>query len=240
MSDAGSDQEITMNQTVADPLPPSRGLPRKVDELTFQGSPEATLGVELELMVLDRETGDLASGRRGILKGCAEEATVRDFVSAELMQSMIEVKTGVCHNVREVAGRPVSRLEAGPQHRPLDGLRLGDVGHASLSSHVEQCRLSLGTLRPDLRPAGLHDPSAGGLRAARARRRSQRRHGDRRDQRARATPAAPAGRFPRIPRSGRGSTRGWRRAARPSSARCRTPGCRAIFRTGRTFARFSA
>ena len=45
-------------------------------------------------MVLDRETGDLASGAVQILKGCAEENSVRNFVSAELMQSMIEVKTG--------------------------------------------------------------------------------------------------------------------------------------------------
>jgi glutamate---cysteine ligase / carboxylate-amine ligase len=93
-----------MHQMLADPSAArSVASPRKVDELTFRGSPEATLGVELELMVLDRDTGDLVSGAPGILKSCAEEATVRDFVSAELMQSMIEVKTGVCHNVREVA-----------------------------------------------------------------------------------------------------------------------------------------
>src|SRR5580704_3503957 len=75
---------------------------RKADELTFRSSTEATLGVELELMVLDPETGDLASGAVQILKGCVQEATLRDHVSAELMQSMIEVKTGVCRNVQEV------------------------------------------------------------------------------------------------------------------------------------------
>jgi glutamate---cysteine ligase / carboxylate-amine ligase len=37
-----------------------------------------------------------------ILKGCADDELVRNNVSAELMQSMIEVKTGVCHNVNEV------------------------------------------------------------------------------------------------------------------------------------------
>ncbi len=88
----------TLAKSAANPAESSR----KVDELTFHSSPEATLGVELELMVLDRETGDLASGAVQILKGCAEENSVRDFVSAELMQSMIEVKTGLCHNAREV------------------------------------------------------------------------------------------------------------------------------------------
>jgi glutamate---cysteine ligase / carboxylate-amine ligase len=92
-----------MHQTLADSAAArSVAAPRKVDELTFHASPEATLGVELELMVLDRETGDLVSGAVGILKRCAEEASVRDFVSAELMQSMIEVKSSLCHNVREV------------------------------------------------------------------------------------------------------------------------------------------
>jgi len=87
-----------MNQTLVE----STSSSRKVDELASHPSPEATLGVELELMVLDRETGDLASGAVQILKACAEEDSVRDSVSAELMQSMIEVKTGVCHNVQEV------------------------------------------------------------------------------------------------------------------------------------------
>lgn len=53
-------------------------------------------------MVLDPETGDLASGAMQILKACAQDQLVRDNVSAELMQSMIEVKTGVCQNVQDV------------------------------------------------------------------------------------------------------------------------------------------
>jgi len=91
-----------MNQTLADStVAQSAESSRKIDELAFHPSPEATLGVELELMVLDRDTGDLASGAVQLLKGCASEDAVRNSVSAELMQSMIEVKTGLCHNVRE-------------------------------------------------------------------------------------------------------------------------------------------
>ena len=58
------------------------------------------LGVELELQILDHESHDLAPGAVRILKACAEEAL--PGVTAELMQSMIEVKTGVCGNTSEV------------------------------------------------------------------------------------------------------------------------------------------
>jgi glutamate---cysteine ligase / carboxylate-amine ligase len=53
-------------------------------------------------MVLDPETGELTSGAMRILKACAQDDVVRDYVSAELMQSMIEVKTGVCQNVGDL------------------------------------------------------------------------------------------------------------------------------------------
>jgi carboxylate-amine ligase len=70
------------------------------DDLTFRGSIAPTVGVELELQILDRETGDLAPGAVRILKLCAEEKI--EGVASELMQSMFEVKTGVCQNVHAV------------------------------------------------------------------------------------------------------------------------------------------
>jgi carboxylate-amine ligase len=80
----------------------------KTDDLAFHGSAEPTLGVELELQILDRESGDLAPGAVRILKMCAEEKV--EGVSAELMQSMFEVKTGVCKNVTEVREQLLPRL----------------------------------------------------------------------------------------------------------------------------------
>lgn len=70
------------------------------ETLTFQPSEKNTLGVELELQILDPHTGDLAPGSVRILKVCEEEGLSN--VTAELMQSMIEVKTGICQNVQEV------------------------------------------------------------------------------------------------------------------------------------------
>ena len=67
------------------PDSPQCSLPRE-DDLIFIGSADPTLGVELELQILDRESGDLAPGAVRILKMCAEEKI--EGVAAELMQSM--------------------------------------------------------------------------------------------------------------------------------------------------------
>src|SRR5579863_4073106 len=100
-----------MNQTVVEPVRTEASTPasQQADELAFRPSAEATLGVELELMVIDRDTGDLAPGAVRILKACAEDAL--DHVSAELLQTMIEVKTGICRNGDEVKAQlfPVLR-----------------------------------------------------------------------------------------------------------------------------------
>jgi len=69
------------------------------DSLHFVASAGPTLGLELELQIIDPETGDLAPGSVRILKACAEAGV--SHVTAELMQSMIEVKTDICHSVTE-------------------------------------------------------------------------------------------------------------------------------------------
>jgi carboxylate-amine ligase len=69
--------------------------------LTFQPSTTGTIGVELELQVLDRDTGNLAPGAQRILDACAEEGI--EGVTGEFLLSMLEVKTGVCRDVAEVA-----------------------------------------------------------------------------------------------------------------------------------------
>src|SRR6266480_3823852 len=99
---------LTVNQNLPagseKPLDP----PSKEDDLIFRGSSAPTLGVELELQILDRESGDLAPGAVRILKLCEEEKL--EGVSAELMQSMFEVKTSVCNNVHEVRDQLLPRL----------------------------------------------------------------------------------------------------------------------------------
>jgi carboxylate-amine ligase len=87
----------------ADTSPP----PTKSEELHFHGSPEPTIGVEIELQILDRDTSDLAPGAVRILKACEEEKL--EGVAAELMQSMIEVKTGICKSVDEARDQLFAR-----------------------------------------------------------------------------------------------------------------------------------
>ena len=81
---------------------------RSVESLEFRPSERNTLGVELELQIIDPRTGDLAPGSVRILKVCEEESL--PGVTAELMQSMIEVKTDTCQNVQEVKEQLWPRL----------------------------------------------------------------------------------------------------------------------------------
>ncbi|MCC7424721.1 MAG: YbdK family carboxylate-amine ligase [Planctomycetaceae bacterium] len=82
--------------------PATKKVAREAEEsetLRFHPSARNTIGVELELQILDSVTGDLAPGSVRILKVCEQEKV--EGVSAELMQSMIEIKTGICANVVE-------------------------------------------------------------------------------------------------------------------------------------------
>ena len=69
-------------------------------QIPFHASPTSSLGVEWELQLVDRETRQLSSGAAeilGILGRGAEHPTAKK----ELLQSTIEVITGVCASVPE-------------------------------------------------------------------------------------------------------------------------------------------
>lgn len=83
------------------------GAAAKSEDTAFHGSSNPSIGVEIELQILDRDTGDLAPGAVRLLKACQEEKI--DGVAAELMQSMIEVKTGICNSVDEVRDQLYTR-----------------------------------------------------------------------------------------------------------------------------------
>ena len=67
-------------------------------KVSFNGSPAPTVGVELELQILDPETKNLVSGASRILDRVGDDPHVKP----ELIQSAIEVNTAVCRNVAEV------------------------------------------------------------------------------------------------------------------------------------------
>ena len=67
-------------------------------KITFNGSPGPTLGVELELQIIDPETKNLVSGAGEIIERSRDE----QHVKPELIQSTIELNTDICQNVADV------------------------------------------------------------------------------------------------------------------------------------------
>ncbi len=71
--------------------------------IEFARSPRLTLGVEVELQILDWKTHDLCSGSRRLLHYLAKSSKLEHAcIKPELFQSMIEVNTSICDNVAQV------------------------------------------------------------------------------------------------------------------------------------------
>ena len=60
-----------MPATILPKIDKKRRTKRAVEDMAFRSSPEATVGVELELQILDRDTGDLVSGADRHARGLA-------------------------------------------------------------------------------------------------------------------------------------------------------------------------
>ncbi len=67
--------------------------------VAFKSSPETTLGVELELALVDEQTMGLSSSIERVIAGLPGE--FHGNVKPELMQCYLEINTGVCHTVAE-------------------------------------------------------------------------------------------------------------------------------------------
>ena len=67
--------------------------------LPFKGSPRPTLGVELEIQILDPETMNLTSGSVDLLARLNAGAAEHPKIKQELTQSTVEVITGICDDV---------------------------------------------------------------------------------------------------------------------------------------------
>ncbi len=68
-------------------------------KLEFTSNAEHTLGIELELGLVDESTMDLSSSIQHVLDALPESITQQDCMKPELMQCCIEVITGVCDTV---------------------------------------------------------------------------------------------------------------------------------------------
>ena len=63
----------------------------------FNGSPEPTVGVEIELGLVDQKTGALSNSIHALLEKVPEP--LHAFVKPEFKQSYCEIITDVCNDV---------------------------------------------------------------------------------------------------------------------------------------------
>jgi glutamate---cysteine ligase / carboxylate-amine ligase len=95
-------------------------------EHRFTG-PSYTLGIEEELMIVDRDTLDLASSIEGLLEAL-DDVEKEGEVKPELMESVCEIATEPCRNTRE-AGEQLRALRRLAQHVASErGLAIGAAG----------------------------------------------------------------------------------------------------------------
>lgn len=69
-------------------------------DLKFSHNPDITLGVEIEIQLIDPKTGDLKPQGPAILK-YLDGANTEHFIKAEIFQSMLEIETPICRNALE-------------------------------------------------------------------------------------------------------------------------------------------
>jgi carboxylate-amine ligase len=80
-----------------------------MSKITFARNDFPTLGVELELQLVDAETFALSNSIEKILAAIPE--SLAGTIKPELMQSYLEINTGVCRTVRDVGNDLRGRLE---------------------------------------------------------------------------------------------------------------------------------
>lgn len=92
-------------------MPYSNFTPPFMDELhplVFNSNPEPTIGVELELQLVDAKSFELKSAILDLLKDVGDDQT---WLKPELMQSYVEINTDVCRNITEARADLQGKLD---------------------------------------------------------------------------------------------------------------------------------
>jgi carboxylate-amine ligase len=95
-------------------------------EHRFTG-PAFTIGIEEELMIVDRDTLDLASSIEGVLEDL-EGVETRGEVKPELMESVCEISTDPCRDTREAGEQLRALRRLVQQTADGRGLAIGSAG----------------------------------------------------------------------------------------------------------------
>lgn len=93
-----------------------------MSDLRFRGNRWPTLGVEIELQLVDARTMALRSAIDEVRLGVPE--ALRDSVKPEFMQCYVEINTGVCRTVDEVEADLAPRIRAVERAADRQGVRL--------------------------------------------------------------------------------------------------------------------
>src|SRR3981081_2708674 len=98
--------------------------------IDFLSSEKASLGVEMELEIIDPATREFVSGATEILAEMGKPHTEGGHPKAkpELLQSTIEIITGICQTVHEARDDLAATLAEVVPHRDRRGLRLMGSG----------------------------------------------------------------------------------------------------------------
>jgi len=94
--------------------------------IQFASSPRPTIGVEVELELINRETRELVSGAQEILGEMQRKhpGGVHPKAKPELLQSTIEIITGICETAREARDDLGATLDELREHTERRGLTL--------------------------------------------------------------------------------------------------------------------
>jgi carboxylate-amine ligase len=117
--------------------------------LIFQGSEAPTLGVEIELQILNADSLDLSPHSPLILSACKKQGLER--VNSEIHQSMIEVNSEISKNVKECGEDLQRRIFRLQQIVESEGLKLALTGTHPFQNWSERL------ISHELRYQHLHD-----------------------------------------------------------------------------------
>jgi carboxylate-amine ligase len=109
-------------------------------DIRFTSNPEPTVGIELELHVVDPETGDLVNAANDILDaiGAPHPGGEHPKAKHELFQSTIEIITGVCHTPAEGRADLQATLDEVRGEAAKRGLKLMSAGTHPFARPADQ------------------------------------------------------------------------------------------------------
>ncbi len=149
--------------------------------IEFTRNARPTVGVEMELHLVDAVTGELASASNEILAemGAAHPGGEHPKAKHELFQSTVEIITGVCETPAEAGDDLRTTIDELRSQRRTTRTHHRQLGHPSVRAGPRAARQPATALPRSHRGSAVAGSADADLRHARARRRPRRRAGDR-------------------------------------------------------------